>query len=159
MVQGRQQNYKVKASVAHKHFAKRLRRAVQQQRSCALLRVYGLCFFGISGKRIAGGFRPRLILKKENWSCMLTGKSVFLSYTYSMTDLISRSGFLYKNCCLFQQTLKPPVFLFLSYFLYKKERWRVTWINAISAVHREIQRILRWLKCAVREMVCVYKKI
>lgn len=39
---------------------------------------------------------------------MLTGKSVFLSYTYSMTDLISRSGFLYKNCCLFQQTLKPP---------------------------------------------------
>lgn len=65
MVQGRQQNYKVKASVAHKHFAKRLRRAVQQQRSCALLRVYGLCFFGISGKRIAGGFRPRLILKKR----------------------------------------------------------------------------------------------
>lgn len=45
MVQERQQSYKVKASVAHKHFAKRLRRAVQQQRSCALLRAYGLCFW------------------------------------------------------------------------------------------------------------------
>lgn len=95
MVQERQQSYKVKVSVAHKHFAKRLRRAVQQQRSCALLRAYGLCFW--NGKRIAGGFRPRLILK-ENWSCMLTGKSMFLSYTYSMTDLVLRNGFPYKSC-------------------------------------------------------------
>lgn len=31
-------------------------------------------------------------------------------------------------------------------------------MSAISAVHQEIQRISRWLRCAVREMVYVYKK-
>lgn len=98
MVQKRQQSYK--ASVAHKHFAKRLRRAVQQQRSCALLRAYGLCFWNFVQTYSRRLSSPAHI-KKENWSCMLTGKPVFLSYTYSMSDLVLRNSFPYKSCRFF----------------------------------------------------------